>query len=80
MPEIWVRSLCQEDPLEKERTTNFSVLAWKTPWIEKPGSPQGCKRVGQDLVTKQQTHVCRQGIYGKSVYLLVNFAVNLKLL
>ena len=52
-----VQSLSQEDPLEKEMATHSSILAWKTPWIEEPGglySPQGCKRVGHDLATKQQ--------------------------
>ena len=34
MQETWVRSLGQEDPLEKEMTTHSSTLAWKIPWIE----------------------------------------------
>ena len=29
MQETWVRSLGQEDPLEKEMTTHSSTLAWK---------------------------------------------------
>ena len=29
MQEMWVLSLGQEDPLEKEMTTHFSVLAWR---------------------------------------------------
>ena len=28
----WVRSLGQEDPLEKEMATHSSTLAWKIPW------------------------------------------------
>ena len=35
--ETWVRSLGQEDPLEKEMATHSSVLAWRIPWMEKPG-------------------------------------------
>ena len=31
MQETWVRSLGQEDPLEKEMATHFSTLAWKIP-------------------------------------------------
>ena len=27
-----------EDPLEKEMATHFSTLAWKIPWMEKPGA------------------------------------------
>ena len=37
MQETWVRSLSQEDPLEKEMATHFSNLAWKIPWMEEPG-------------------------------------------
>ena len=33
-------SLGQEDPLEEERTTLSSVLAWEIPWTEEPGGPQ----------------------------------------
>ena len=43
--------------LEREMATQSSILAWKTPWTEKPGgllfSPTH-KKVGQDLATKQQ--------------------------
>ena len=34
MQETWVRSLDQEDSLEKEMATQFSILAWKIPWTE----------------------------------------------
>ena len=36
--ETWVRSLGWEDPLEKEMATHSSVLAWRIPRTEKPGS------------------------------------------
>ena len=29
--DTWVRSLGQEDPLEKEMSTHSSILAWKIP-------------------------------------------------
>ena len=50
MQETWVRSLGQEDPLEKEMATHSSTLAWKIPWIEKPGRLQsmGSQRVRHD--------------------------------
>ena len=46
----------QEDPLENEMATHFSILAWEIPWTEEPGgySPWSCKRVGHNSVTKQQ--------------------------
>ena len=48
MQETWVRSLGQEDPLEKEIATPSSILAWKIPWMEDPGGLQsmGLQRVG----------------------------------
>ena len=50
MQETWVRSLGQEDPLEKEMATHSTTLAWKIPWTEKPGRLQsmGSQRVGHD--------------------------------
>ena len=53
MRETQVRSLDQEDPLEKEMATHSSILAWKTPWTEEPGRLQsmgsmGSKRVRHD--------------------------------
>ena len=30
----WVRSLGEEDPLEKEIATHSSILAWRVPWTE----------------------------------------------
>ena len=38
--EIWLRSLCREDPLKKEMATHSSTLAWKIPWTEEPGRLQ----------------------------------------
>ena len=37
MQETWVRSLDQEDPLEKVMATRSSTLAWRIPWTEEPG-------------------------------------------
>ena len=31
MQETWVQSQGQEDPLEKEMATHFSILAWEIP-------------------------------------------------
>ena len=38
--ETQVRSLCLEDPLEKEMAIHSSALAWKIPWTEEPGRLQ----------------------------------------
>ena len=57
MQEIWVWSLCQEDPLEKGMATHSSILAWEIPWTEEPGGLQlmGLQRAGQDWAT-ERTH------------------------
>ena len=34
MQENWVRSLGQEEPLEKEMATHSSIPAWEIPWTE----------------------------------------------
>ena len=49
MRETWVRSLGQEDSLEKEMATHSSTLAWKIPWMEELGAgycPWGRKESG----------------------------------
>ena len=43
MQETWVRSLGWEDLLEKGMATHSSILAWRIPWTEQPGSPWGRK-------------------------------------
>ena len=55
MQETQVRSLGQEDLLEKEMATHSRILAWEIPWTEEPGRLQSMmsQRVGHDLVTKQ---------------------------
>ena len=47
---IWIQSLGQEDPLEKEMSTHSSILAWRIPWTEEPGRLQsmGLQRVRHD--------------------------------
>jgi len=35
--ETWVRSVDQEDPLERGMATHSSILAWRIPWTLEPG-------------------------------------------
>ena len=48
--ETWVWSLGREDPLEKERVTHSSILAWEILWTKEPGGLQsmGSQRVRHD--------------------------------
>ena len=47
MQETGVRSLGWEDPLEESTATHSSVLAWRIPWMEKPGGLQSMGSQGQ---------------------------------
>ena len=47
MQETWVRSLSQENPLEKGMTTHSSILAWTVLWTEELG-------VLQSMVSQSQ--------------------------
>ena len=49
MHEAQVRSLGQENPLEKEMAMHPSILAWRIPQTEEPGGlqPIGLQRLGQ---------------------------------
>ena len=40
MQETRVRSLGQEDLLEKKMATHSKILAWEIPWTEEPGGLQ----------------------------------------
>ena len=48
--ETQVRSLGQEDPLEKGMATHPSILAWRIPWTEELGGLQfmGSHKVGHN--------------------------------
>ena len=42
LPVMWetkVRSLGQEDPIEKEMASHSCLLVWRIPWTEEPNTP-----------------------------------------
>ena len=41
LQETQVQSLGWEDPLEKEMAPNSSILDWRIPWTEEPGTAHG---------------------------------------
>ena len=51
---MWVRSLGQKDPLQKNTAGHSSILAWEISWGEEPGGLQSTEglRVGHDLATE----------------------------
>ena len=52
MQKTQVQFLGWEDPLQKEMTTHFSILAWKIQWMEEPG---GLQSMG---LKKSRTQLC----------------------
>ena len=50
MQKTQVQSLKGENPLGKGMATHSSILAWRIPWTEEPGTLQsiGLQRVGHD--------------------------------
>ena len=62
MQETRVQSLGWEDPLEEEMATHSSILAWKIPWTEEPGSL---------WVTKSWTWLKRLSMHAQSAFRLL---------
>ena len=58
-----VRSLGQEDPLEKEMATHSSTLAWEIPWTEEPGGLQSL-----DSQSVEHNWVCMHAYRGSQEY------------
>ena len=56
MWETWVRSLGQEDPLEKEMATHASILAWRIPWTEELGGLQSMDCKESDMTERLHFH------------------------
>ena len=67
MPETQVWSLGVEEPLEKEISTDTTILARRIPWAEEPGGLQsmGSRRVRHDRAANTFTFIC---IYMYAVY------------
>ena len=76
MQEIWVRSLGQEDPLEKGMATHSGILAWRIPWTEEPGGlqPMGSQRGRHDWATN--TSLSEQ-LGNFKIVIFINFSINI---
>ena len=63
MRETWVSSLGWEDPLGKGMPTHSSILAWRIPWMEKPGRYSPWSRKESDTTEKlTQAHTHTQSM------------------
>ena len=52
MQETQVGSLGPEDLLERGMATHSSILAWRTPWTEKPGGPSSWNSKELDMTER----------------------------
>ena len=59
MQETRVRSLGQEDPLEKEMATHSNILAWRIPWTEESGRLQSMGSQELDATWQLNYHIFR---------------------
>ena len=59
MQETRVRSLCQEDHLEKGMAIHSSILAWRMPWTEETGGlpSMGLQRVRHDWANNTKLYI-----------------------
>ena len=75
MQETWVPFLGGEDPLEEERATHSSILAWRISWTEEPGgySPWGHKALD---ATEGLTHMHTFQYSFSKFYAFTNFISN----
>ena len=51
MQETQARSLCRENPLEKEMATHSNILAWRIPWTEEPAGLQSMGHKESDMMS-----------------------------
>ena len=54
MQETRAGSLGGEDPLEREMAAHSPILAWRIPWMEKPGFSMGLHRVHGVATSQKQ--------------------------
>ena len=67
--QVWFLDLAH--PLEKGMATHSSILAWKTPWIEEPGTLQS---MGSHKVRRDWAHTCQTEAQWKEVACLKSYA------
>ena len=53
---MWVQSLGWEDPLEKGMASQYSILAWESPWTEEPDRLQSMALQESDATEQLGTH------------------------
>ena len=75
--ETWVQSIGWKDPLEKEMATHSSILAFRIPWTEEPGSLRSMGSQESDLATKPPlpTFICGFVVYQAPSHMLFRYMI-----
>ena len=75
--EMWVWSLGEEDPLEKEMATHSSILAWRIPWTEEPSRLQsiGSHRAGHYWNTFETSVKAFYHFLPQEIFFLITFCL-----
>ena len=66
--EMQIPSLVQKDPLEEEKATHSSILAWEIPWTEETGGLQSMGSQMSDRTTTVSTEEVTIGRLKMSVH------------
>ena len=66
MQEMWVQSLGQEDPLEKEIAIHSGILAWEIPWTGESGRLQSVELQELDMTQRLNNQPANQGMMKNS--------------
>ena len=66
----WIRSLGQEDPLEKEMATYSSILCLGNPWTEEPGGLQSIGHKESDMTESMHPHPKGEWVFKKFLSIL----------
>ena len=78
MQDMCVLFLGWEDPLEKDMTTDSSILAWRVPWTEKPDRLQSMGLQESDMTQRLNSQVKKKYVQGCHHDGLKGFYVNEK--
>ena len=78
MQETWVSPLGWEDPLEKERATHSSILAWEIPCMKEPGRLQSMGSDMTEVTEHTGTQVCMHMMQNKYT-LIICYALGIVL-
>ena len=76
MQEAQVRSLGEEDPLQKEMATHSNILEWRIPWAEEPGSLHSPRGLKESDRTEQLSFPLHINIFKSKLTVIIKVFLN----